>query len=116
MKKKIYYPCDFDDNSEEDIPIWEMHRLFNKHVLIDADSLVVHQQLRLKRYADWFTQPELARKLGMGVSTLSDIENGKIEIPRRHLRAVENYLYRQQYIGGTLANLFDDFDDDDEVI
>lgn len=114
MKKHIFYPCDFDNN-EEDIPYWELHRIFNRHVLIDADNLPVCYQLRLKRYHDFLTQPELAKKLGMGVSTLSDIENGKIEIPRRHAKAIEHYLYRTYYYGGALTDEFDDLDDEEVI-
>ncbi|AHV97080.1 hypothetical protein PSAB_10750 [Paenibacillus sabinae T27] len=67
MKKQSYYPSDFDDN-EEDIPYWNLHRLFNKYVLINADGLPVCYALHLKRYHDFLTQSELASHLGMATS------------------------------------------------
>lgn len=47
--------------------------------------------------ADGFTLEELAVKLGMGVSTLSEIENDKRRIPFKHREKIANYLYREYY-------------------
>lgn len=114
MKKHIFYPCDFDDN-EEMIPYWEMHRIFNRHVLMDADSLPVYYQLRIKRHYCFLSQAELASHLGMGTSTLCEIESGKRDIPRKYGKAIERFLYRELWYGGALTNEFDDLDDEEAV-
>lgn len=64
-------------------------------VLIFPDSLPLHKQLRLKRHYDELSQPELAEKLGMGVSTLSEVENGRRRIPYKHLQNVKEYLFKE---------------------
>lgn len=115
MKKQLYYPSDFDDN-EENIPYWDLHRLFNKHVLINADGLPVHYALRLKRYHDFLSQSELASHLGMATSTLSEIESGRRTIARKYWPAVKKYLYQEYYYGGALTDVFDDLDEQTEVI
>ena len=114
MKKQLYYPSDFDDN-EENIPYWDLHRLFNKHVLINADGLPVHYALRLKRYHDFLSQSELASHLGMATSTLSEIERRRT-IARKYWPAVKKYLYQEYYYGGALTDVFDDLDEQTEVI
>lgn len=67
------------------------------HPLIDAESLPIHKQLKLKRIADNFNQSELAAILGMGVSTLSEVENNRRRIPYKYRKRVEDYLYREMY-------------------
>ncbi|MFE0620061.1 helix-turn-helix domain-containing protein [Priestia aryabhattai] len=69
----------------------------NKQPIVDAGSLPIHRQLKVKRVYDNFTQTELAEKIGMGVSTLSEIENGHRRIPYKYREKVENYLYREMY-------------------
>jgi DNA-binding XRE family transcriptional regulator len=115
MKKEVFYPCDFDDN-EEDIPYWDLDTIFNRHVLICADGLPVHLQIRLKKHHDFLSQTELAKKLGIAPSTLCEIENGTRKIPNKCLPAIESYLYRQYYYGGALTDVFDDLDEQTEVI
>ncbi|WML40755.1 helix-turn-helix transcriptional regulator [Neobacillus sp. OS1-2] len=69
----------------------------NKEPIIDAGSLPINRQIKVKRVHDNFTQTELAEMLGMGVSTLSEIENGHRRIPYKYREKVENYLYREMY-------------------
>lgn len=69
----------------------------NKEPIIDATCLPIHRQLKIKRVHDNFNQTELAAILGMGVSTLSEIENGRRRIPCKYREKVENYLYREMY-------------------
>lgn len=68
-----------------------------KQVIVFMDELPLNRQIRVKRVADGFTLQELAEKLGMGVSTLSEIENDKRRIPFKHREKLENYLYREFY-------------------
>lgn len=68
-----------------------------KEPIIDAISLPIHRQLKVKRVTDNFTQAELATMLGMGISTLSEIENGKRRIPYKHIELVNSYLYNEMY-------------------
>jgi transcriptional regulator with XRE-family HTH domain len=68
-----------------------------KQVIVFMDELPLNRQIRVKRVADGFTLQELAEKLGMGVSTLSEIENDKRRIPFKHRGKLEDYLYREFY-------------------
>jgi transcriptional regulator with XRE-family HTH domain len=65
--------------------------------IIDAASLPIHRQLKIKRIHDDFKQLELAAILGMGVSTLSEVENNRRRIPFKYQKRVEDYLYREMY-------------------
>lgn len=67
------------------------------HPIIDAASLPINRQLKLKRIHDNFNQSELAAILGMGVSTLSEVENNRRRIPYKYQKRVEDYLYREMY-------------------
>lgn len=67
------------------------------HPIIDATSLPMYRQLKLKRIHDDFNQSELAAILGMGVSTLSEVENNRRRIPYKYRKRVEDYLYREMY-------------------
>jgi transcriptional regulator with XRE-family HTH domain len=69
----------------------------NKQPIIDAAFLPIHRQLKLKRIHDDFTQTELAALIGCGLSTLSEIENGRRRIPYKYLERVKNYLYCEMY-------------------
>jgi len=68
-----------------------------KHALVYCDGLPLHRQLKIKRVHDNFNQTELAAILGMGVSTLSEIENGRRRIPYKYQKRVEDYLYHEMY-------------------
>lgn len=113
MKKDPYYSWDYDDN-EESIPFWELHKM-KRDVLIDVDSLDLHMALRLKRHYDFMDQVRLASHLGIAVSTLSDYENGKKPISRKHMPAIERYLFQERYVYGIPAFDFDDLDDEEVV-
>jgi DNA-binding XRE family transcriptional regulator len=69
----------------------------NLQPIVDAGSLPIHRQLKIKRIHDNFIQKELAEILGMGISTLSEIENGRRRIPYKYHEKVQNYLYREMY-------------------
>ncbi|WP_040205128.1 helix-turn-helix domain-containing protein [Neobacillus jeddahensis] len=69
----------------------------NKQPIVDAGSLPINRQIKVKRVHDNFNQTELANILGMGVSTLSEVENGRRRIPYKYREKVENYLYREMY-------------------
>lgn len=97
----------FDDDYEE-IPIGDLNRLFRRHVLIEADSLSVPEQLKLKRVHDCLTQSQLASRLGMATSTLCEIETGRRRIAKKYWPSIERYLYRELYYGGVLTDVFDD--------
>ncbi|WP_191560679.1 helix-turn-helix domain-containing protein [Metabacillus idriensis] len=68
-----------------------------KHVLVDCDGLPLHRCLKIKRVHDNFTQIELAAILGMGASSLSEVEKGKRRVPYKYRQRVENYLYHEMY-------------------
>jgi transcriptional regulator with XRE-family HTH domain len=74
-----------------------MQALELKHVLVDCDGLPLHRCLKIKRVHDNFNLTELAAILGMGVSTLSEIENNRRRIPYKYRQRVENYLYHEMY-------------------
>jgi transcriptional regulator with XRE-family HTH domain len=69
----------------------------NKQALVYCDGLPIHRQLKIKRVHDNFNQTELAAILGIGVSTLSEIENGRRRIPYKYKKRVEDYLYHEMY-------------------
>ncbi len=69
----------------------------NKQPILDAGSLPIHRQLKVKRVHDNFMQTELAAIIGCGVSTLSEIENGRRRIPYKYLERVKQYLYCEMY-------------------
>ncbi|WP_312096089.1 helix-turn-helix transcriptional regulator [Niallia sp.] len=69
----------------------------NKHPILDAGCLPIHRQLKVKRVHDNFNQSELAAIIGCGVSTLSEIENGRRRIPYKYLERVKQYLYCEMY-------------------
>lgn len=68
-----------------------------EQLLVFPDMLPFYQQIKLKRVHDGFTISELARVLGMGVSTLSEIENRHRRCPRKHLARMKRYLYCEMY-------------------
>jgi hypothetical protein len=69
----------------------------NKHVVMIPDTLPIHRQLKVKRVYCGFTLVELASILGMGVSTLSEVENAKRRIPYKYLERVKSFLYNEEY-------------------
>ncbi|WP_445486429.1 helix-turn-helix domain-containing protein [Niallia sp. 03133] len=68
-----------------------------KHVLVYCDGLPLHRCLKIKRVHDNFNLTELAAILGMGVSTLSEIENNRRRVPYKYLERVKSYLYHEMY-------------------
>lgn len=69
----------------------------NKHVVMIVDTLPIYRQLKVKRVYCNFTLTELAAILGMGVSTLSEIENNHRRIPYKYLERVKSFLYNEEY-------------------
>lgn len=70
----------------------------DKNVLINLDKLPLHQQLKIKRICDGFSQDELVDLLGLAdAPTLSRIENGRRSIPSESRKRVYKYLYEENY-------------------
>ena len=78
-----------------------------KEPLIFPDVLPLHKQLRLKRYQDEFSQPELAAIIGCGITTVSEIESGKRRIPYKYMDRVRDYVFHEQYDGKKLIEYVD---------
>lgn len=74
-----------------------MQSLDLKQVLVHCDGMPLHRCIKIKRVHDNFNQTELAAILGMGVSTLSEVESGKRKVPYKYRQRVENYLYHEMY-------------------
>ena len=68
-----------------------------KDPLVFAFELPVYRQLAVKQVHDGFSSTELAKLLGMGLSTLSEIKNGRRRISYKYLERVKQYLYCEMY-------------------
>lgn len=74
-----------------------------KEPLIFPETLPLHKQLRLKRYQDEFSQPELANIIGCCSTTISEIESGNRRIPHKYLGKVRDYVFHEQYVAKKLV-------------
>lgn len=82
-------------------------------MILSSDARSFAESLRIKRVADGFTQVELAQKLRMAPSVLSDIEREVREVPKRRAKALYDYVYKELYMYGNLEFRMDDDDDRD---
>ncbi|MGM1535155.1 helix-turn-helix domain-containing protein [Bacillus cereus group sp. BceL215] len=67
-----------------------------RKLILDLTNRMISEQIRIMRCADNLTQHELAFKLGFGYSeapTLSRIENRRMDVPKRFIEPLEQYLY-----------------------
>ncbi|MFD5021083.1 helix-turn-helix domain-containing protein [Paenibacillus sp. NPDC058367] len=84
-------------------------------MIVNEEVREIGEILRIKRVADGMTLRQLGKLLKMTPGTLSEIENSKRTIPRGKEKAVEDYIYRQLYMNGSLEfRMTGDEDDDGE--
>ena len=79
-------------------------------MILSSDSRSFGESLRIKRVADGYTQVQLARKLKMSPSVLSDIEREVREVPSSRAKALYNYVYKELHMYGNLEYRIDDDD------
>lgn len=82
-------------------------------MVVSGDVRSVGELLRIKRTVDGYSQAEMAKKLKMAPSVLSDIENDLRTVPRRRIQAVHDYIYKELYLNGKLE--FTMVDDEEEL-
>lgn len=70
---------------------------YHKEPLIWLYDMYDNELLKIKRIADGFNQTELSNILGMGISTLSEIETGRRATPKIHLERIKSYMYDEVY-------------------
>ncbi|MED2903784.1 helix-turn-helix transcriptional regulator, partial [Bacillus tropicus] len=74
-----------------------------RKLMIDIDTLPIHQQIRVKRVAEGLTQPQLCELLGLpNAPFLSRIETGEKPIPKWLETGIKRYLYEEVYENGQL--------------
>lgn len=116
-EEQLVYPIDYYDEDEKVDPaeFWEQCSQ-DQDVKINLDNLPLSMLIKLKRVHDCLSQSELAVKLGMSVSTLSDIEQDKRDVSKKYCDAVHKYLYQVYYYCGVPVVDFEDLEgnDDDE--
>ena len=78
-----------------------------KEPLIFPNMMPLHKQLRLKRYQDEFSQPELAAMIGCCTTTISEIEAGRRRIPHKYMGKIRDYVFHEQYDGKKLIEYVD---------
>lgn len=61
-------------------------------MLINLKTLPLGKQIQIKRILEGVGQAELAEALGFSNAVLSRCENGKEELPKKHLPVVMDYL------------------------
>lgn len=83
--------------------------IFNarKSVLIEAGSLPLHKQIKLKRIHDNLSQKALGEIVRLPASTISLIETGQRLIPKMRYKEFESYLYEELYFDGVLQYKID---------
>ena len=81
-----YLDKKFDKGNGDWEPAWD--NASNDH---ESSSLLA-QDLYCKRKAEGLTQRELARKLGIGIETLSEIENGHQNLRTKIKVKIDEYL------------------------
>lgn len=86
-----YLDMEFDKGTGGWEPDWDDTRNAN-----DPTSLLA-LELFCKRKAEGLTQKELARKLGIGVETLSKVENGHENLRTKVKKIIEEYL-NEEYL------------------
>ncbi|GAB6611571.1 MULTISPECIES: helix-turn-helix domain-containing protein [Bacillus] len=79
-----------------------------RKLMIDIDTLPIHQQIRVKRVAEGLTQPQLCELLGLpNAPFLSRIETGEKPIPKWLETGIKRYLYEEVYENGQLRTILD---------
>ena len=74
-----------------------------RKLMIDIDTLPIHQQIKVKRVAEGLTQPQLCELLGLpNAPFLSRIETGTKPIPKWLETGIKRYLYEEEYENGAL--------------
>lgn len=63
----------------------------------EFQELPVYECLRIRRLVDGLTQKELGEQIDIPFSTLSQMEAGRISIPKKHVLKVLTYLYGERY-------------------
>ncbi|MED2903187.1 helix-turn-helix transcriptional regulator, partial [Bacillus tropicus] len=77
-------------------------------LMIDIDTVPIHQQIRVKRVAEGLTQPQLCELLGLpNAPFLSRIETGEKPIPKWLETGIKRYLYEEVYENGQLRTILD---------
>lgn len=89
-EKSYDYPIEGIDTPWDDVEIYKLPRIY-------IYEMADYQLLKIKRVAEGFNQTELSCILDMGVSTLSEIETGRREIPNHHAEKIESYIYDDVY-------------------
>lgn len=83
-------------------------------MILSSGSRSFGESLRIKRVADGYTQAQLAHKLRMTPSVLSDIEREVREVPSSRAKALYNYVYKELHMYGKLEYCMDDEERDIE--
>ncbi|KLA03215.1 hypothetical protein B4153_5968 [Bacillus cereus] len=79
-----------------------------RKLMVDIDTLPIHQQIRVKRVAEGLTQTHLVELLGLpDVPFLSRIETGEKPIPKWLETGIKRYLYEEVYEDGQLRAMVD---------
>lgn len=79
-----------------------------RKLMIDIDTLPIHQQIRVKRVAEGLTQPQLCELLGLpNAPFLSRIETGAKPIPKWLETGIKRYLYEEECENGQLRTMAD---------
>ncbi|CAM3750063.1 helix-turn-helix domain-containing protein [Mesobacillus zeae] len=77
-----------------------MRAMEMKHALVFCDGLPIGRQIRIKRAHDSLSLVQASEFLKIPKSTLSEIETGVRKVPRKHEKAINEYLYHMYFADG----------------
>jgi len=79
-----------------------------EHCLVFCDGLPIGRQLRIKRAHDSLSLVQLGEILKIPKTTLSEIETGARKVPRKHEKAIHEYLYHMYFEDGQYVERWGD--------